>query len=87
MTHGSPTTTAALTARAEYDTDWHVYIDDPDRGPLGYCTGTGPDEPFDPDAANRALERDGWRVTGHWTPTPPTAEALFTATAEKTADA
>ncbi|MER6611475.1 hypothetical protein ABT282_37925 [Streptomyces sp. NPDC000927] len=75
----------ALTARAEYDADWHVYIDDPIQGPLGYCTGT--DAPFDPDAATRALERDGWRVTGPWAPTPPTAEALFTTTVEKTADA
>ncbi|MFF8717752.1 hypothetical protein ACF07T_41330 [Streptomyces sp. NPDC015184] len=39
---------AALMARAEYDTDWHVYIDAP-QGPLGYCTdpGTGVDEDFD----------------------------------------
>ncbi|MFF3733365.1 hypothetical protein ACFYXM_24375 [Streptomyces sp. NPDC002476] len=68
MTHDHLTTaTATLTARAEYHTDWHVCIDDPARGPLGYCTGTGPDEPFDPDAANRVLEQGGWRVTGPWT--------------------
>ncbi|MFH8476575.1 hypothetical protein [Streptomyces sp. NPDC018000] len=36
------TSAAALTARAEYHSDWHVYIDDPALGPLGYCTGTGP---------------------------------------------
>ncbi|WP_331737547.1 hypothetical protein OG520_44110 (plasmid) [Streptomyces sp. NBC_00984] len=33
-----------MDARAQYDTDWHVYIDDPADGPLGYYTGTGPDE-------------------------------------------
>ncbi|MFE4336858.1 hypothetical protein ACFRQM_48330 [Streptomyces sp. NPDC056831] len=58
MTHENPaTTTVSLTARAEYHTDWHVCIDDPARGPLGYCTGTGTgaDEPFDPDVAAQAL--------------------------------
>ncbi|MYZ40825.1 MULTISPECIES: hypothetical protein [unclassified Streptomyces] len=69
-----------LTVRAEYDTDWHVYIDHPDRGPLGYCTGAGPDEPFDGAAADRALLTDGWRVTSPWTETPPSAEAPYTAT-------
>ncbi|MFE4336823.1 hypothetical protein ACFRQM_48125 [Streptomyces sp. NPDC056831] len=78
----SATTTAVLTARAEYDTDWHVYIDDPAHGPLG-CTGTGPEEDFDPDAATRALEQGGRRVTHPWKKTPPTDEALFTATVEK----
>ncbi|MGQ7754818.1 hypothetical protein ACUN29_41450 (plasmid) [Streptomyces sp. WC2508] len=77
------TTTTTLTARAEYDTDWHVYIDDPARGPLGYCTGTGPDEDFDPDAATRALEQGGWRVTGSWRKAPPTGDALYSATVEK----
>ncbi|MFI9630740.1 hypothetical protein [Streptomyces sp. NPDC052042] len=72
-----------LTARAEYHTDWHVYIDDPARDPLGYCTGTGPDEPVDPDAATRVLEQGGWRVTGSWTEAPPTCDALFTASVEK----
>ncbi|MFB6814355.1 hypothetical protein ACFCV8_07395 [Streptomyces sp. NPDC056347] len=83
MTHDhliAPAT--ALTARAEYDTDWHVYIDDPAQGPLGYCTGTGPDDPFDPDAATRALEQDGWRVIGSWVKTPLTHEAPFTAAVE-----
>ncbi|MFE7430976.1 hypothetical protein [Streptomyces sp. NPDC057545] len=79
----SPTTMAVLTARAEYHTDWHVYIDDPARGPLGYCTGTGPDEPFDPDAATRVLEQGGWRVTGPWTETPSTDDAPYAATVEK----
>ncbi len=37
----------------------HVYLDAPDRGPLGYCTGTGPDAPFDPEAA---LTEGGWEV-------------------------
>ncbi|MFF8717314.1 hypothetical protein ACF07T_38775 [Streptomyces sp. NPDC015184] len=84
MTHDPLTSPAtALTARAEYHADWHIYIDDPVDGPLGYCTGTGPDEDFDPDAANRALERAGWRVTGPWTETPPRAEAPFTTTVEK----
>ncbi|MGW2183948.1 hypothetical protein ACWCXX_39460 [Streptomyces sp. NPDC001732] len=61
MTHDHLTAPAlvALTARAEYHSDWHVYIDDPVDGPLGYCTGTGPDEPFDPAAATRALEHGG----------------------------
>ncbi|MFF8918437.1 hypothetical protein ACF08M_35330 [Streptomyces sp. NPDC015032] len=79
----STTTAPALTARAEYDTDWHVYIDDPAQGPLGYCTGTGPDEPFDPDAANRALKQGGWHVTSPWTETSPTDDAPYTATVEK----
>ncbi|MDK0524863.1 hypothetical protein [Streptomyces sp. ML-6] len=77
---------AALTARAEYHSDWHVYVDDPVDGPLGYCTGTGPDEDFDPAAATQALERDGWRVTGPWTATPPTDEAPFIATVERAGD-
>ncbi|MFB7853266.1 hypothetical protein ACFC34_40525 [Streptomyces sp. NPDC056053] len=76
----------ALTARAEYHSDWHVYIDDPAQGPLGYCTGTRPDEDFDPAAATRALERGGWRVTGPWTATPPKAESQFTATVERAGD-
>ncbi|MFE2941527.1 hypothetical protein ACFXKG_21090 [Streptomyces sp. NPDC059255] len=54
-------TVVELTARAEYDTDWHVYIDAPDRGPLGYCTGVGPDEPFDGEAATQVLQKNGWR--------------------------
>ncbi|MFJ1838944.1 hypothetical protein ACIOJ9_34405 [Streptomyces sp. NPDC088175] len=83
MTPEIPTAAPALTARAQYDTDWHVYIDDPARGPLGYCTGTGPGEPFDSAAATRALERDGWRVTGPWRKAPPTDDALFTTTVEK----
>ncbi|MFF9593837.1 hypothetical protein ACF1FX_32415 [Streptomyces sp. NPDC014646] len=83
MTHESPAATPVLTARAEYHTDWHVYIDDPGLGPLGYCTGTGPDEPFNPDAATRALEQGGWRVTGPWTETLPTDEAPFAVTVEK----
>ncbi|MEU8764834.1 hypothetical protein [Streptomyces sp. NPDC048659] len=88
MTHDHPIApAAALTARAEYDTDWHVYVDDPVLGPVGYCTSTGPDVPFDPEAATRVLERDGWRVTGPWAPAPPTAEAPFTATVTRTADA
>ncbi|MGW6744819.1 hypothetical protein ACWGDX_29480 [Streptomyces sp. NPDC055025] len=74
------TTVVELTARAEYDTDWHVYIDHPGQGPLGYCIGVGPDEPFDGAAADRALLADGWRVTGPWTETPPSAEAPYTAT-------
>ncbi|MFF4179505.1 hypothetical protein [Streptomyces sp. NPDC001750] len=71
----------ALTARAEYHSDSHIYIDDPVDGPLGYCTGT--DEDFDPAAATRALEQGGWRVTGPWTKTPPTAEAPFITTVER----
>ncbi|OKJ18417.1 hypothetical protein [Streptomyces sp. CB01580] len=63
--------------------DWHVSIGDPDRGALGYCTGTGPDETFDPDAANRVLEQGGCRVTGPWTEVPPTGDAPFTVTVEK----
>ncbi|TXS69904.1 hypothetical protein [Streptomyces sp. sk2.1] len=78
------TTPPALTARPEYHSDWHIYVDDPVDGPLGYCTGTGPDENFDPAAATRALEQGGWRVTRPWTEMPPTAEAPFTATAERT---
>ncbi|MGW3168408.1 hypothetical protein ACWC9Q_37855 [Streptomyces sp. NPDC001142] len=71
MTHDRLTAPAtALTARAEYHSDWHIYVDDPVDGSLGYCTGTGPDEPFDPDAATRALERGGWRVTHPWTEMP-----------------
>ncbi|MEV7683192.1 hypothetical protein AB0O64_32325 [Streptomyces sp. NPDC088341] len=73
-------TVVELTVRAEYDTDWHVYIDHPDRGPLGYCIGIGPDEPFDAAAADRALRTDGWRVTSPWTQTPPPAEAPYTTT-------
>ena len=69
-----------LTARAEHHTDWHVFVDDPDRGPLGYCTGTGPDTEFDPVAAARVLEADGWRMTGMWRQTPPSAEAPYTVT-------
>ncbi|MFE7614313.1 hypothetical protein [Streptomyces sp. NPDC057496] len=85
MTHNHSTAPAvvALTARAEYHSDWHVYIDDPAQGPLGYCTGTGPGEDFDPPAATRALERDGWRVTGPWTKMPPTAESQFTVAVER----
>ncbi|MFJ2876573.1 hypothetical protein [Streptomyces sp. NPDC087298] len=82
MTHEIPIAGPVLTARAQYDTDWHVYIDDPTRGPLGYCTGTGPDDPFDADAATRALEEDGWRVTGPWEEAGPTDDALFTTTVE-----
>lgn len=72
--------TSELTARAEYDTDWHVYVDDPGRGPLGYCTGVGPDAPFDPVAATRVLEEGGWRVTGSWSETSSEAEVPYTAT-------
>ncbi|MEU8762712.1 hypothetical protein [Streptomyces sp. NPDC048659] len=88
MTHdhlSAPAT--ALAARAECDADWHVYVNDPVQGPLSFCTGTGPMAPFAPDAAAWVLERDGRRVTGLWIPTPPTAEAQFTATVEETADA
>ncbi|TDC15228.1 hypothetical protein E1265_27065 [Streptomyces sp. 8K308] len=67
-----------LVARAEYDTDWHLYMNDPQQGPLGYCTGVGPDEDFDPAAATRTLE-EGWRVTGSWIETPPDSYAAFTA--------
>jgi hypothetical protein len=74
-------TAVELSARAEYDTDWHVYIDHPDQGPLGYCTGVGPDEPFDAQAADRALEQGGWRTTSPWTKTPPQSDdAPYTAT-------
>ncbi|MFI7278607.1 hypothetical protein [Streptomyces sp. NPDC049879] len=59
-----------LIASAAYDTDWHVFVDPPE-GPLGYCTGVGPDEDFDPAAASRVLGRDGWEVTGEWVETPP----------------
>ncbi|MER6103743.1 hypothetical protein ABT115_15800 [Streptomyces sp. NPDC001832] len=35
MTHESPTAAPVLITRAEYHADWHAYIDDPARGPLG----------------------------------------------------
>lgn len=64
-----------LTARAAYDTDWHLYLTCPDRGELGFCTGVG-DEPFDPDVATRVLEEAGWRVISPdgWTETSPPEE-------------
>ncbi|MFB4197751.1 hypothetical protein [Streptomyces carpaticus] len=65
-----------LLARAEHDTDWHVYIDCPEQGPLGFCAEHGGDEvdlktgeyrcdPFDPDLASRVLARAGW-LAGEW---------------------
>ncbi|WP_158712249.1 hypothetical protein [Streptomyces sp. NRRL F-5135] len=57
MTEQQTTAELVLTARAEYDTDWHIYVDHPQEGPLGYCTGIGPDEAFDPVAATQTLEK------------------------------
>ncbi|MFD7510003.1 hypothetical protein ACFV5N_11770 [Streptomyces sp. NPDC059853] len=65
-----------LLARAEHDTDWHVYIDCPEQGPLGFCAEHGGDEvdletgeyrcdPFDPDLASRVLAKAGW-LAGEW---------------------
>lgn len=69
-----------LTARAAYDTDWHVFVDDPKRGPLGYCTGVGPDEAFEPAAATAVLEDDGWKVTGQWQEMPEDCDEPYTVT-------
>ena len=68
-----------LRARAAYDTDWHVFIDDPTEGPLGWCIGVGPDEDFDPAAATRVLAKDGWTVVGGWLEEPPEAEEPWSA--------
>jgi hypothetical protein len=57
--------------------DWHIYLDHPDQGPLGYYTGV--DEEFDPDAATRALARGGRQIISPWTETLPAAEAPYTA--------
>ncbi|MGW3297660.1 hypothetical protein ACWC9S_27205 [Streptomyces xiamenensis] len=65
-----------LFARAEHETDWHVYVDCPEQGPLGWCAGHGGDwvdeetgeysfEPFDGDLASRVLAKDGW-LAGEW---------------------
>lgn len=65
---------------AAYDTDWHLYLTCPQRGPLGYCTAVGPDEPFDPAAATRTLAQAGWTVAQDgWTSTPPHAEYPYLA--------
>ncbi|MEE1735190.1 hypothetical protein PUR49_01345 [Streptomyces sp. BE147] len=60
MTHES----TEMPVRAEYDSDWHVFLDHPTQGTLGYCIGT--DEEFAPDAADRVLAEGGWRVVGPW---------------------
>ncbi|MEV6080967.1 hypothetical protein AB0L80_38600 [Streptomyces sp. NPDC052069] len=77
MTHAP----AEMPVRAEYDSDWHVFLDHPERGPLGYCTGA--DEDFDPAAAARVLEEGGWRVVSPWTE-QPTGDAPYTATVTAT---
>lgn len=69
-----------LTAFAAYDTDWHIYLTCPTRGPLGFCTSTGPDVPFDAAAATSTLEDAGWRVDASgWAETAPSAEFPYTA--------
>ncbi|MGY3685032.1 hypothetical protein ACVWXU_008655 [Streptomyces sp. TE33382] len=35
-----------MPVRAEYDSDWYVFLDHPTLGSLGYCTGA--DEEFAP---------------------------------------
>lgn len=83
-----------LTARAELMSDWHVFIDDPIEGPLGYCAGHGADsvdpetgevftEPWQPELATRALAADGWEVVGEWQPAPPDAEHAYEATVRR----
>ncbi|MBB1260167.1 hypothetical protein [Streptomyces alkaliterrae] len=57
MSDGFPVTVVAA-----YDTDWHLFLTCPERGDLGYCTGVGPDEPFDPQAATRTLKEAGWKL-------------------------
>ncbi|MEU2675199.1 hypothetical protein ABZ622_41775 [Streptomyces sp. NPDC007164] len=77
MTHES----VELPVRAEYDLDWHVFLDQPEQGALGYCTGA--DEEFAPVAAARVLAEGGWRVVGPWTE-QPTGDAPYAATATAT---
>lgn len=72
------TQTTTLTAGASYDLDWHVYITDPVKGPLGYCIGSDGD--FEPEAASAHLAAKGWRVVGSWTETPLTEDYQYVAT-------
>ncbi|MFD8938591.1 hypothetical protein ACFV0R_25630 [Streptomyces sp. NPDC059578] len=71
-----------IEAAAAYDTDWHIYIDCPDQGSLGYCIGIDPEEPFSPEVATAYLATEGWRVIGEWTPTPQEHEYPFVAQVE-----
>lgn len=77
-----------LIARAELMTDWHVFIDDPHRGPLGYCAAHGADdidldtgevltEPWAPHLATQALADGGWEVVGEWRDAPLDAEHAY----------
>ncbi|GAA1329504.1 hypothetical protein OG887_43380 (plasmid) [Streptomyces sp. NBC_00053] len=72
---------AEMPVRAEYDSNWHVFLDHPERGTLGYCAGA--DEEFAPAAAARVLEEGGWRVVSLWT-AMPTGDAPYVAAATAT---
>ena len=65
MSDGEKPGSDGFLAYAAYDSDWHVYVDAP-GGSLGYCTGTGPGERFDPSRAAAVLRDGGWTVTGQW---------------------
>lgn len=72
-------------AYAEYrdHADWHVYLPDSPRGPLGYCLTSQGDAPFDPVSATAELAERGWQVVGGadgWTEHGPDAEHQWTAT-------
>lgn len=79
-----------LLARVEMSSDWHAYIDTPDRGPLGYCLGHGADtvdletglpdgEPWSPTTATAVLAREGWLVVGGWRDAPEGADHQYEA--------
>jgi hypothetical protein len=59
---------------AAFDADWHAYLPESLRGPLGYCLTSQADAPFDPATATAELAERGWVVVGGadgWTEHPP----------------